>query len=108
MRPYPYLQNAFCSLHTVLVALPPVRDLLLFAKHLFPAARAMRCGHHAAASHLPRLEDLDGLDIRFLAPAAGIAFGQRTASRPFGAAEGRDALGPELAGRVRGEVDRGP
>src|SRR5262245_52479169 len=65
----------------------------------------MRCGHHAAASHLPRLEDLDGLDIRFLAPAAGTAFGQRTASRPFGAAVGRDALGPELIRRVRGEVD---
>src|SRR5262245_35668230 len=65
----------------------------------------MRCGHHAAASHLPRLEDLDGFDIRFLAPAASTAFGQRKASRPFGAAEGRDALGPELARRVRGEVD---
>jgi len=57
------------------------------------------------ASHLPRLKDLDGLDIRFLAPAVGIAFGQHTASRPFGAAVGRDALGPELARRVRGEVD---
>ena len=37
------------------------------------------------ASHLPRLEDLDGLDIRFLAPAASTAFGQRKASHPFGA-----------------------
>src|SRR5262245_40852387 len=57
------------------------------------------------ASHLPRLEDLDGLDIRFLAPAASTAFGQRTASRPLGAAVGRHALGPELVGRVRSEVD---
>jgi hypothetical protein len=57
-------------------------------------------------SHLPRLEDLDGFHIRFLAPAAGIAFGQRTAFRPFGVAAGRDALGPELARRVRGEVDQ--
>jgi hypothetical protein len=53
-------------------------------------------------SNLPRLEDLDGLHIRFLAPAAGIAFDQRTAFRPFGVAAGRDALGPELARRVRG------
>jgi hypothetical protein len=30
---------------------------------------------------------------------------QRTASHPFGVAAGRDALGPELARRVRGEVD---
>jgi len=56
-------------------------------------------------SHLPRLEDLDGLDIRFLAPAAGIAFGQLTASRPLGVAAGHDTLGPELARRIRGEVD---
>jgi hypothetical protein len=54
---------------------------------------------------LPRLEDLDGLDIRFFAPTAGIAFGQRTACRPFGVAAGRDALGPELARWVRGEMD---
>jgi hypothetical protein len=54
---------------------------------------------------MPRLEDLDGLDIRFFAPAAGIAFGKRTACRPFGVAAGRDALGPELARRVRGEMD---
>ena len=58
-----------------------------------------------AKSHLPRLKDLDGLDIRIFAPAAGIAFGQRTASHPFGVAAGRDALGPELARRVRGEMD---
>jgi len=51
------------------------------------------------------VEDLDGLDIRIFAPAGGIAFGQRTASRPFGVAEGRDAPGPELARRVRGEMD---
>jgi hypothetical protein len=57
------------------------------------------------ASHLPRLEDLDGLDIRFLAPAAGLSFGRRAASFPFGVAERRDACGPELARRVRGEVD---
>ena len=56
-------------------------------------------------SHFPRLNYLDGLHIQFLAPAAGIAFGQRTAFRPFGVAAGRDALGPELARRVRGEVD---
>jgi hypothetical protein len=56
-------------------------------------------------SHLPRLEDLDGLDIRFLPPAAGIAFGQLPACRPVGVAAGHDTLGPELARRVRGEVD---
>src|SRR5262249_7812306 len=54
---------------------------------------------------VPRLEDLDILDIQFLAPAASTPFGQRRASRPFGAAEGRHALGPELAGRARGEMD---
>jgi len=43
--------------------------------------------------------------VRFLAPVAGLALGQRTASRPFGAAVGRHALGPELTRRVRGEVD---
>ena len=59
-----------------------------------------------AKSHLPRLKDLDGLDIRIFAPAAGIAFGQRTASHPFGVAAGRDALGPELARRMRGEMDQ--
>src|SRR6478736_7322480 len=57
------------------------------------------------ASHSPRLKDLDGLDTRFLAPAAGFALGQCTASHPFSVAAGRDALGPELARRVRGEVD---
>jgi hypothetical protein len=57
------------------------------------------------ASHLSRLKDLDDLDTRFLAPAAGFALGQRTASHPFGVAEGHDALGPELARRARGEVD---
>jgi hypothetical protein len=30
------------------------------------------------ALHLPRLKDLDGLDIRIFAPAAGFALGQRT------------------------------
>ena len=54
---------------------------------------------------MPRLKDLDGLNTRFLAPTAGFALGQRTASHPFGVAAGRDALGPELARRVRGEVD---
>ncbi len=57
------------------------------------------------ASLLPRLEDLDGVDIRLFAPATGIAFGQRTAFCPFGVAAGRDALGPEVARRVRGEMD---
>ena len=51
------------------------------------------------------VEDLDGLDERIFAPAAGIAFGQRTACRPLGVAAGRDALGPALVWRVRGEVD---
>ena len=51
------------------------------------------------------VEDLDGLDIRFFAPATGIAFGQRTAFCPFGVTAGRDALGPEVAQRVRGEMD---
>ena len=54
---------------------------------------------------MPHLKDLDGLDVWFLAPAAGLAFGQRTASLPFGVAAGWDALGPELARRVRGEMD---
>jgi len=78
-----------------------------------PHARPLRSGDSGVtssrlsgtASPLPRFKDLDGLDIRFLAPAAGLAFGQLTASRPLGVAEGRDALGPELAWRVRGEVD---
>ena len=54
---------------------------------------------------MPRPEDFDGLDTRFLAPAAGFALGQRTAPHPFSVAAGRDARGPELARRVRGEVD---
>ena len=54
---------------------------------------------------MPRLKDLDGLDTRFLTPAAGFALGQRTAFHPFGVAAGRDALGPELAWRMCGEVD---
>src|SRR5262249_30005862 len=84
-----------------------------------PELCGIDCSHHAGsaagsasgssplgtASHLPRLEDLNGLDVRVLAPAASTPFGQRKASRPFGAAEGRHALGPELAGRVCGEVD---
>ena len=57
------------------------------------------------ASRLPRLKDLDGLDARFLAPAAGFALGQRTASHPFGVAAGRDALGPEVARRMGSEMD---
>ena len=61
--------------------------------------------YSGTASHLPRLEDLDGLDMRILAPAGGLAFGHRTASLPFGVAARRDACGPELARRVRGEVD---
>jgi hypothetical protein len=51
------------------------------------------------------VEDLDGVDIRLFAPAIGIAFRQRTACCPFGVAAGRDALGPEVARRVRGEMD---
>ena len=58
-----------------------------------------------AKSHLPRLKDLDGLDTRVLAPAGRLAFGHRTAARPFGVAASRDALGPEVARRVRGEMD---
>jgi hypothetical protein len=68
-----------------------------------PAYQLVPCS--GPASHLPRLKDLDGLDTRFLAPAAGFALGQRTASHPFGVAAGRDALGPEVARRMRGEVD---
>jgi hypothetical protein len=54
---------------------------------------------------LPRLKDLDGLDTRVLVPAVGFALGQRSAVHPFGVAVGRDALGPELAWRMCGEVD---
>ena len=46
-----------------------------------------------------------GRDTRFLAPAAGFALGQRTASHPFGVAAGRDALGPEVARRMGSEMD---
>ena len=82
-------------------------DLAFLERHGF-----LNCHREVAAvevpakSHLPRLKDLDGLDIRIFAPAAGIAFGQRTASHPFGVAAGRDALGPELARRMRGEMDQ--
>ena len=52
----------------------------------------MRCLRPSRmASHLLRLKDLAGLDTRFLAPAAGFALGQRTASHPFGVALGCDA-----------------
>ena len=54
---------------------------------------------------MPRFKDLDGLDTWVLAPGAGFALGQRTASDPFGVAAGRDALRPALAWRVRGEMD---
>ena len=52
-----------------------------------------------------RVEDLDGLDTRFLAPATGFAFGQRTAFHPFGMAAGRNAFGPDFARRLRSKVD---
>jgi hypothetical protein len=54
---------------------------------------------------LLHLKNLDGLDMRVFAPAAGFALGQRTGSRPFGVAAGRNALGPEVARRVGGEMD---
>src|SRR5262249_39551213 len=57
------------------------------------------------ASHLPCLERLDLEHVRLLAPVAGLALGEFARARPLGAAVGRHALGPELAGRVRGEVD---
>jgi len=41
-----------------------------------------------------------------LAPADGLAFGQRTAFCPFRVAASRDALGPELGRRVPGEMDQ--
>ena len=56
-------------------------------------------------SHLNCVEDLDGVNIRLFAPAIGIAFGQCVAFCPFGVVAGRDALGPEVARRVRGEMD---
>jgi hypothetical protein len=61
--------------------------------------------HLLSREHLPRLKDLDGFDTRFLTPAAGFALGQRKALLPLSVAEGCDALGPELARQVRGEVD---
>ena len=54
---------------------------------------------------MPHLKDFDGLDTRVIAPAAGFALGQRTASHPFGVAVAPNALGPELAWRMCGEVD---
>ena len=51
------------------------------------------------------VEDLDGVDIRFFAPAISIAFGQRKACYPFGVAAGRDALWPEVARRMHGKMD---
>ena len=54
---------------------------------------------------MPRLKGLDGFDRRFLAPAIGLAFGQRSACCPFGVAAGRDALGPEGARRMDSEMD---
>src|SRR5262245_30215291 len=53
----------------------------------------------------PRSKDLDGLYTRVLTPAAGFALGERAVFRPFGAAAGREALGPEAARRLLGEVD---
>ena len=53
---------------------------------------------------MSRLKDLDGLDIRIFTPAAALALGQRADSCPFGVAEGRDALGPEVAQWVHGEM----
>jgi len=83
------------------------------ARHLAPVShrrettsnRREEVWARQTASHLPRLKDLDGFDTRFLAPAIGIPFGQRWACCPFGVAAGRDALGPEGARRVRGEMD---
>ena len=57
-------------------------------------------------SHLPCIKDLDSLDMRFLAPTGRLAFGQHTAFCPFRVAASRDALGPELGRRVRGEMDQ--
>ena len=54
------------------------------------------------ALHFPRLEDLDGLDIRFLAPVAGLALGQFASARPLGAAVGLDPARPELVGGAGG------
>src|SRR5262245_8149083 len=67
--------------------------------------RAVITGRRRSASHLPRLNDLDGLDTPTLEPAVCFALGQRTAFHPFGVAVSRDTLGPELAWRMCGEVD---
>jgi hypothetical protein len=56
-------------------------------------------------SHLNCVEDLDGVDIRLFTPAIGVAFGERTACYPFGVAAGRNALRPEIARRMHGEMD---
>jgi len=53
-----------------------------------------------------RLEDLDSLDMGLLAPANGLGLGQRTGFCPFRVAASRDALGPKLGRRVRGEMDQ--
>ena len=46
----------------------------------------------------------DGLDTRFRAPAARLALSRKlTVLSPFSVGADRDALGQELAGRVRGE-----
>jgi hypothetical protein len=57
------------------------------------------------ANHLPHFKDLDCLDIWFLAPASGLSFGHCAASLPFRVAARRDAVRPERARRLRGEVD---
>ena len=51
------------------------------------------------------LKDLDRLDIGIFAPAVAFALGQGKASRPLGVGAGRDAFWPEVARRVRGEMD---
>jgi len=68
-------------------------------------SRRSQIGGVGTASNLNCVEDLDGVDIRSFAPAIGIVLDQRTAFCPFGVAAGRDALGPEVARRVRGEMD---
>ena len=70
---------------------------------MFLVLRGCRRGLRVVGT--PRLNDLDGLDTRFLAPAAGFAFGQRTAFHPFGMAVGRNAFGPDFVRRVRSKVD---
>src|SRR5262249_28533687 len=77
-----------------LVALPPHRDLLLCAKHLFIAATCqlapdLRERHHTClASRISMASTYGSLRQRLAL---------RTASRPFGAAVGRDALGRACA-----------